>query len=246
MDADAGDVISYAKVSGPAWLSVATNGALSGTPAAANVGANAFIVSATDSSGASAQATLNIQVLNLPLPWLVSNIGTGNLAGSATFLSNAFTLSGSGLLAGTADGGYYTYQTLSGDGEIIARIDQMQNTGTSSRVGVMIRNTLASNAQYTAMTATGTGAYRWSRRTAAGAKSTVTNHGNGTLPNVWVRLTRVGNTFTSFTSANGTTWTNVGSVTMTLNANCFVGLYVASGSSTSLNTSRFVNVTVTP
>ncbi|MFM2221213.1 MAG: hypothetical protein RLZZ553_961 [Verrucomicrobiota bacterium] len=246
VDADAGDVISYAKVSGPAWLSVATNGALSGTPAAANVGANAFIVSATDSSGASAQATLNIQVLNLPLPWLVSNIGTGNLAGSATFLSNAFTLSGSGLLAGTADGGYYTYQTLSGDGEIIARIDQMQNTGTSSRVGVMIRNTLASNAQYTAMTATGTGAYRWSRRTAAGAKSTVTNHGNGTLPNVWVRLTRVGNTFTSFTSANGTTWTNVGSVTMTLNANCFVGLYVASGSSTSLNTSRFVNVTVTP
>jgi regulation of enolase protein 1 (concanavalin A-like superfamily) len=110
----------------------------------------------------------------------------------------------------------------------------------------MIRNTLASNAQYTAMTATGTGAYRWSRRTAAGAKSTVSNHGNGTLPNVWVRVTRVGNTFTSFTSANGTTWTSVGSVTMTLNTNCFVGLYVASGSKTTLNTSRFVNVSVTP
>jgi regulation of enolase protein 1 (concanavalin A-like superfamily) len=144
------------------------------------------------------------------------------------------------------DSGHFVYQTLFGDGEIIARVDQLQNTGTSSRVGVMIRNTLASNAQYAAMTATGTGAYRWSRRTVAGAKSTVTNHGNGTLPNVWVRLTRVGNTFTSFTSTNGTTWTNVGAVTMSLPSNCLIGLYVASGSNTTLNTSRFVNVTVAP
>lgn len=246
VDANPGDTISYSKVSGPAWLTVAANGALSGTPAAANVGSNAFIVRATDAEGASSQATLNIQVLSLPLPWLAAKIGTGNLAGSSSFLNGAYSISGSGVLSGNADSGYFVYQTLSGDGEITARIDQMQNTGTSSRVGVMIRNTLASNAQYTAMTATGTGAYRWSRRTAAGAKSTVSNHGNGTLPNVWIRVTRVGNTFTSFTSANGTNWTSVGSVTMTLSSNCFIGLYVASGSNTTLNTSRFVNVSVTP
>ena len=246
VDANAGDTISYSKVSGPAWLTVAADGSLSGTPGTTNLGANSFIVRATDGDGANSQATLNIQVSSLPLPWLAGKIGTVNLAGSSSFLSGSYTLSGSGVLTGNADGGYFVYQTLSGDGEIIARIDQMQNTGTSSRVGVMIRNTLASNAQYTAMTATGTGAYRWSRRTAAGAKSTVSNHGNGTLPNVWVRVTRVGNTFTSFTSANGTTWTSVGSVTMTLNTNCFVGLYVASGSNTTLNTSRFVNVSVTP
>lgn len=246
VDADAGDTITYAKVSGPAWLVVAPNGALSGTPATANEGANSFIVSAMDPAGASAQATLNIQVLSLPLPWLETNIGSGNLAGSSSFASGAFTVAGSGVLNGSVDSGYFVYQTLSGDGEIVARVDQLQNTGNSSRVGVMIRNSLASNAQYSAMTATGTGAYRWSRRTVAGAKSSVTNHGSGTLPNLWVRVTRVGNTFTSFTSSNGTTWTNVASVTMTLNTNCFIGLYVASGSNTTLNTSRFVNLSVTP
>jgi autotransporter-associated beta strand protein len=246
VDANPGDAISYAKVSGPAWLTVAANGALSGTPAVLHLGANSFIIRATDGDGASAQATLNIRVLSLPLPWLTAHIGTGNLAGSSSFLNNAYTVAGSGLLAGNVDSGHFVYQTLFGDGEIIARVDQLQNTGTSSRVGVMIRNTLASNAQYAAMTATGTGAYRWSRRTVAGAKSTVTNHGNGTLPNVWVRLTRVGNTFTSFTSTNGTTWTNVGAVTMSLPSNCLIGLYVASGSNTTLNTSRFVNVTVAP
>lgn len=245
-DANAGDSLSFSKVSGPAWLSVAANGALGGTPTISHLGANSFVVRVSDGDGASAQATLNIQVVSLPLPWVGANIGSGNLAGSASFLNGAYTLSGSGLLTGSSDGGYYVYQSLIGDGEISARIDQMQNTGTSSRVGVMIRNTLADNAQYTAMTATGTGAYRWTRRTVAGAKSTVSNHGNGTLPNLWVRVTRVGNVFTSFTSTNGTTWTSVGSVTMTLNSNCFIGFYVASGSRTTLNTSRFVNLSVTP
>jgi hypothetical protein len=246
VDANPGDTLSFSKVSGPAWLTVAANGALGGTPTISHLGLNSFVVRVSDGDGASAQTTLIIRVISLPLPWVGANIGSGNLAGSASFLNGAYTLSGSGVLTGSSDGGYYVYQSLIGDGEISARIDQMQNTGTSSRVGVMIRNTLADNAQYTAMTATGTGAYRWTRRTVAGAKSTVSNHGNGTLPNLWVRVTRVGNVFTSFTSSNGTTWTNVGSVTMTLNQNCLIGLTVASGAKTSLNTSRFVNLSVTP
>ncbi len=246
VDANPGDTLSFSKVSGPAWLTVAANGALGGTPTISQLGANSFVVRVIDGDGASAQSTLNIRVMSLPLPWVGANIGSGNLAGSARFLNGAYTLSGSGVFTGSADGGYYVYQSLIGDGEISTRIDQMQNTGTSSRVGVMIRNTLADNAQYTAMTATGTGAYRWTRRTVAGAKSTVSNHGNGTLPNLWVRVTRVGNVFTSFTSSNGTTWTDIGSVTMTLNQNCFIGLTVASGAKNSLNTSRFVNLSVTP
>jgi autotransporter-associated beta strand protein len=56
-----GDAISYSKISGPAWLGVASNGALSGTPAAANVGLNTFVVGASD-GGAPTQATLRITV----------------------------------------------------------------------------------------------------------------------------------------------------------------------------------------
>src|SRR5208282_5104372 len=46
-----GDVLTLAKVSGPAWLSVATDGTLSGTPAVADIGANMFTVSLADTNG---------------------------------------------------------------------------------------------------------------------------------------------------------------------------------------------------
>ncbi|MFD0893892.1 tandem-95 repeat protein [Luteolibacter ambystomatis] len=64
-DADAGDWITYTKVSGPTWLQVAANGALSGTPSNSDVGANTFTVKATDGAGAYAQATLNLNVTNV-------------------------------------------------------------------------------------------------------------------------------------------------------------------------------------
>ena len=43
-DLDTGDTLTYAKVSGNAWLNVATNGVLSGTPAQGDVGTNSFTV----------------------------------------------------------------------------------------------------------------------------------------------------------------------------------------------------------
>ena len=61
-DADAEDKITYSKVSGPAWLIVAPNGALSGTPALSDAGIDKFVVAATDSKSPSTNATLTIAV----------------------------------------------------------------------------------------------------------------------------------------------------------------------------------------
>jgi len=61
-----GDAITFAKLGGPAWLSVASNGGLSGLPLYTNVGTNSFIVSATDPAGLAGSATLNITVLPPP------------------------------------------------------------------------------------------------------------------------------------------------------------------------------------
>ncbi len=63
-DADVGDTLTYAKVSGPAWLTVSPSGALSGTPSNAEVGLNTFTVSVTDAANATASATLKITVAN--------------------------------------------------------------------------------------------------------------------------------------------------------------------------------------
>jgi len=57
-----GGAITYRKINGPAWLKVASDGTLSGTPGAANVGPNAFLVRATDGTPISDDATLNIHI----------------------------------------------------------------------------------------------------------------------------------------------------------------------------------------
>lgn len=67
-----GDAITFSKVSGPAWLIVAGNGSLSGTPNSSHVGGNSFTVRATDSGSLSNTATLNLTVL--PAPPIVTTI----------------------------------------------------------------------------------------------------------------------------------------------------------------------------
>jgi autotransporter-associated beta strand protein len=89
-DPDAGATITYSKVSGPAWLSVAADGTLSGTPT--SEGLNSFVVLATDNTSATATATLQITVAPLPILPPVT-------AGLALWLdasdSSTMTLSGS-------------------------------------------------------------------------------------------------------------------------------------------------------
>jgi hypothetical protein len=59
-----GDALTFAKISGPAWLSIAANGALSGKPGTAELGLNSFAVSVSDGKGGSDTATLQINVVS--------------------------------------------------------------------------------------------------------------------------------------------------------------------------------------
>jgi len=61
-DPDA-DPLSFAKSAGPTWLNVASNGGLSGTPGATDLGLNSFTVSVSDGRGGSDTAILQISVV---------------------------------------------------------------------------------------------------------------------------------------------------------------------------------------
>jgi uncharacterized repeat protein (TIGR03803 family) len=61
-----GDILTFAKISGPAWLSVAENGMLSGTPDDIDSGTNTFVVSVTNLGGASNTATMSLYVNSAP------------------------------------------------------------------------------------------------------------------------------------------------------------------------------------
>ena len=79
-DVDAGAVLTFSKVSGPAWLSVAANGTYSGTPLNSNVGLNTFVVGVSDGIATTVTAALNITVA-----------GTGNTAYNNWAIANGLT-----------------------------------------------------------------------------------------------------------------------------------------------------------
>ena len=102
-DPDTADTVTYSKVSGPAWLSVASDGTLSGTPDDGDEGLNSFVVEAADGNGGSAQVTLEITVatsgvvysddfedydIENPSDFSVGGVATGNWVASNT-ASNA-------------------------------------------------------------------------------------------------------------------------------------------------------------
>lgn len=68
-----GDPLTYAKLNGPTWLNIATNGALSGTPTVDDLGDNRFLIQAS-AIGGTAITTLDIRVYTLDPPDVPSEI----------------------------------------------------------------------------------------------------------------------------------------------------------------------------
>jgi regulation of enolase protein 1 (concanavalin A-like superfamily) len=240
------DPVTYWKVSGPAWLNVATDGTLSGTPPLGSSGLNGFIVRAIDSSSLAADAELRIHVGWLPIPWQSTHVGTGQPSGSVTHDTGIFTQTGAGVLGRNRDNFRFTYQMLSGDGEVTAKVSSLLGYGTWVHAGVMIRDSLAQNSRHVLLGLTNTTSYRVLSRTKAGAGATTKSSATFSGSDTWVRLVRSGSRIISYKSANGINWTYVATTKVNLNRDCYIGLVVASGSNGANFTARFSNVTVVP
>jgi regulation of enolase protein 1 (concanavalin A-like superfamily) len=248
-DVDAGDTLTYSKVSGPAWLTVASSGALSGTPAGSDVGSNSWTVRVTDSQGATADAALNITVNGLPLPpgWTAADVGSVGVVGSASESSGTFTVSGSGAdIWNTSDAFRFVSGTLTGDGEIRARVTSQTNTNSWAKAGVMIRESTAAGSTHAMVVITpGNGFAFQYRSTTGGTSSHVAGPALNAAPNNWVRLSRSGTLLTAYVSANGNTWTQVGTVSISMAASVSAGLAVTSHNNSVLSTATFDNVALT-
>ena len=139
-DAD-GDVLTYSASGLPPGLGIdPSTGVISGTISgtASSGSPYAVTVTAKDPSLASGSASFSWTVAalaaGLPAPWVEQDIGAVGQAGSGSFASGTFTVKGSGAdIYGTSDQFHFVYQTLSGDGEIKARVVSVQNTNTSPR-----------------------------------------------------------------------------------------------------------------
>jgi hypothetical protein len=182
----------------------------------------------------------------LPTGWQAGDVGAVGPAGSASEQSGVFTVRGAGAdVWGTSDAFQFAYRTMTGDGTITARVTDIDGSQAWTKVGVMIRASTAANAAHGFMLVSTAKGLAFQRRPSAGGLSVNTAGAFATAPR-WVRLTRVGNTVTAFESPNGSTWTLVGTETISLPSTVLVGLAVTSHTTTSLARGVFDNVSITP
>jgi len=183
---------------------------------------------------------------SLPSGWAAIDIGTVGAVGSSSSTSGeAFTVSGAGAdIWSTADAFQYAYTTLTGDGSIVSRVTTVEHVADWTKAGVMMRETLSRGSRHAFMLVSANKGLSFQRRVATNGVSTSTSGGAGTAP-AFVKLTRTGNTFTAFRSADGVAWTTVGSETIAMAATLYVGLAVTSHTAGTLATATFDSAAVT-
>jgi hypothetical protein len=177
----------------------------------------------------------------LPAPWVSQDIGSVGVVGSAANVSGTYTVKGSGAdIWGTADAFRYVCFPATGDAKLTVRVSAVQNTNAWAKSGIMIRENLTAGSKNAFMAVSAASGVTFQRRTASAGGTTSTLAG-GAVPR-WLRLTRVGTLFTGFASSDGVTWTQIGSQSITMTANIYVGIAVTSHSNSVLCTSTLTNV----
>jgi RHS repeat-associated protein len=188
-----------------------------------------LVVSVAPSMNDSNPVTLEVTTQPLPMPWSDGDVGlVGSQIGSATYSSGTFTVAGGGAsIGGTADGMHFVYQTLVGDGTIIARVTSLQNSGYSgAEAAVMIRQTLNPGAADAVVFYDGYGGVYMQDRPTTGANAQQMGPQGNYLPQ-WLELSRAGNTFTGYESPDGVNWTQIASATVSMAPTVYIGLAVS-------------------
>ncbi len=182
---------------------------------------------------------------SLPSPWLGADIGSPTPSGSSTYSSGVFTINAGGEdIWNGSDQFRFVYQQVSGNVDIIARVDSLLVTDAYAKAGLMIRASLSASSAHGTAVVTGSTGIRYSRRLTTGA-STTNLYGPGLAAPVWLRLTRVGSRVTTYYSTTGTSWTLIGyEDNIALGTSAYVGIAASSHNYGALTTAKVSNVAV--
>jgi alpha-galactosidase len=181
----------------------------------------------------------------LPAPWTGQDIGSVGIPGSSSESNGVFTVSGSGAdIWGTVDAFHYVHQAYTGDVQIITKVTSQTYTDGWAKAGVMIRETLDNNSKHAMMIISLNHGSSFQHRSLTGGSSGDVTPGDGLTVPCWLRLVRTGNKFKGYTSVNGTDWTQIGTVTISMTPAVRIGLCVTAHNNSKISTAKFENVSI--
>jgi regulation of enolase protein 1 (concanavalin A-like superfamily) len=197
-------------ISGAVWAGLAVTSHRAGTPAVATFDHVGVTVSAA----------------SLPAGWVDGDVGAVGLTGSAAFQAGTFIVSASGAdIWDTADAFHFARQTLTGDGQLVARVTDVQQTSRWAKAGVMIRERTGASAAFAFMTVSAAAGNAFQYRSSAGAVAVSIANAR---PASWVKVVRAGHTVAGYQSSDGVAWQRVGSAAIRMAAQVDIGLAVTS------------------
>jgi hypothetical protein len=179
--------------------------------------------------------------------WRPEDVGDVGSGGSLSRAGSVFTISGSGAdIWHTADGFYYVFQPLNGDGSLTAEILNLQNTDEWAKGGVMIRESTNASSVFALASLRADGQSQSIWRTATGAEASASALVGGTGFPKWVKIVRTGNSFSAYFRVNvGDAWAQLGApLTITMSPNAQIGLFVCAHKAGVLSQARFDQVTL--
>ena len=183
-------------------------------------------------------------------PWRAADVGAPALGGSA-----ANTCKGSGCsisvtaggadIWGSSDQFTFLYATLTGDGALVSRVDGLDRTDDWAKAGLMIRESLNAGGKNAFALVSAAGSVALQSRVATDGPTTVAIAPQPGPPPVWLKLERIGATFTAYRSTDGATWVKVASATLDVPVTVYAGLAVTSHNAALRTTARFSSLAVT-
>ena len=130
---------------------------------------------------------------------------------------------------------------------LVVKVATQENTSSSAAAGVMIRDTTDPSSKHASMLSTpGNGVFFQRRLATGGATSQTILAGARITASYWMKLVRSGDTLTGYWSSTGTSWSPLGSDTISMGANVLIGVVVTSGASTVSSTATFTDLDIVP
>jgi len=175
------------------------------------------------------------------LLYFVQDIGNPMVVSTVTGAGNGINVNAVGSdFGGNSDQGNFSYQLYSGNFDVAVRVAGLSLSDIFAKAGLMARETLSLGGRFAASMATpainGT-FFEW--RDPAGSTANTAGSFPANYPNTWLRLNRVGNIFTGFASYDGKTWTQLGSDTISMSNQVYLGFSVSSHSTNLMTTAQF-------
>jgi len=173
------------------------------------------------------------------------NIGSVSAAGTEVYNDDIWTVEGAGsnVYGGGSDAFHFSYVQMNGDASLIAKVNSLENTSSSAKAAVVIRESLDANSKMATLSLSSSEAAYNSRGFVAADGRGSLSDGDTPIP-FWIKIERHGANIAGFVSPDGENWAAMQYTLFDMSDDYYIGLGVSSGSSSNLCTTVFSDVKI--